>query len=698
MLKKNYLCGVCPGGCAVDIELKDGKIESLEPSSDSPFSSICLRGRYAKEIVYSEDRIKTPLIRVGEKGEGKFREASWDEALDFAAESFLSINEKHGPESLCSHHGRGAFEQSTLDYLAVNRKYENANMGFFEPLGSPNYTSVGSVCYNAYGVLAPVTLFGIIGSKLIPDVENAKTIFVWGSNPATDSPPFMFQRLLKEKKRGLKIVAVDHFKSDICKRADNYYLVRSGTDGALLLGIINQIIEKELYDKKFVEDHCYGFDELKEYVKSFDLDRVSKITKLRIEEIEELVKLITEENMSTLLTYTGLEYSNSGTQAIRALYSIWAIMDRIDRKGGILINDRKKIKNIEHYHRPPADSKKEALGEKEYPLFHHLLGIAHFMSFPKAVLEKEPYEIKGLLNIGSSIITSYPNSKLFAKALKQLDFLCVIDRFMTEDTKYADLVLPSTTYFEDESYFEYGGFLRMRERVIEPVGEARTDIFILHELAKRLGYGELYPKDEEELLKKAYGKDIYEKLLQNKKGFKIEHPDREYEKFNFPTETGKIELKSRLLEEFGYPGLPEYIEPIESPVSDSKLAERYPLVLNTGTRIQTTFRSQHLNIEGLLKYQPVAEVMINSEDAKSRGISDGDKVVVSTKRDSVEFRANVTDGIPKGEVELNMGGGAAFQSEGWRNSNTNFLTDNENVDYISGFPVYKALLCEIEKA
>lgn len=696
MIKKNYLCGVCPGGCAVDIKMKDGRIESLTPSKESPFSAVCLRGRYAKEIVYSEDRIKKPLIRDGERGEGIFRETSWEEALDYAASNFLSICEECGPESLCSHYGRGAFEQSTLDYIATSGASGITNLGFFEPLGSPNHSSVGSICYNSFGVIAPYSLFGIAGSKILPDIKRAETIFVWGANPATDSPPFTFLELLKAKKRGAKVVAVDHFKSDICKRSDHYFLVRSGTDGALLLGIINQIIKRQLHDEKFVDEYCYGFQELKDYVEGFDLDKVSKICNLSIKKIEELIYLITEQPKSTLLTYTGLEYSNSGTQAIRALYSIWILMGRIDRIGGLLIDDSKKFKNINRY----ANDNKvrvKALGESEYPLFHYLTGSAHFMHFPKAVLEGEPYRVKGLLNIGSSIITSYPNTNLFKKALKELDFLCVIDRFMTEDTKYADVVFPATTYFEDESYFEYKSFLRMRERVIEPVGESKTDVFILHELAKRLGYGDMYPKDEEELLKRGFCDNIYKKLLDNKKGFFKPVEKEVYEKFDFPTKTGKIELKSKLFEEYGYPGLPEYIEPVESPISNSELAENYPLVLNTGTRIQTTFRSQHLNIPGLLQYHPFAEALINAEDAKCRGINNGDKVTVKTARENVCFYARVTDDIPKGEVELNMGGGSDFQSEGWRYSNVNLLTDDKNTDYISGFPVYKALLCEIEK-
>lgn len=312
------------------------------------------------------------------------------------------------------------------------------------------------------------------------------------------------------------------------------------------------------------------------------------------------------------------------------------------------------------------------------------------------------------MNLGSSILTSYPNTNKFAEALSKLDFFVVIDRFFTEDCKYADIILPATTYFESESYVFHGQNVKKRDRIIEPVGEARMDIFIIHDIAERLGYGEIYPKDEFELLERGLGsKDLAEQL--NRDGF-IEPapPERTFKKYEtgkirkdgkegFPTPSGKFEIKSSILEEFGYPGLPEYMEPIESPVSQPELAEDYPLVLNTGTRIMTTFRSQYLNIEGLLKIQPDPLVTINTEDARIRGIEDGDRVFVKTKRDQIKFTAKVTDEIPSGEVDLNMGGGSSYQAESWANSNTNKLTDDENRDYISGFPIYKALLCEVEK-
>lgn len=134
------------------------------------------------------------------------------------------------------------------------------------------------------------------------------------------------------------------------------------------------------------------------------------------------------------------------------------------------------------------------IGAKEYPLYYQLTGLAQFMEFPKAVLEEKPYPVKALLNIVSSILTSYPQLEIWKEALSKLEFFAVIDRFMTKDALYADVILPSTTYFEIDSYQRYPGYIKLRQKIVEPVGEARYDLFILADIAKGLGYGELFPR------------------------------------------------------------------------------------------------------------------------------------------------------------------------------------------------------------
>jgi anaerobic selenocysteine-containing dehydrogenase len=705
-IKKSVICGVCPGACVVDVHLKEGKLIDIFPAKNDLYGALCLRGKFARDILYSPDRLKRPLIRTGERGKGEFKETSWEKALEYTAVGFMKVRDKYGPQSLISHMGRGGFEQSTTDFMGVSNPRNHAIPGIFAPLGSPNASGVGSICYNSFGVLAPMTTVGLYSTNILPDIANTDRIVVWGTNPITKSPQFQFYSIVDSKRRGSKITAIDHFMADICKRADDYYLVRSGTDGALALGILRVIIDKKLYDKSFVENWVTGFEELEEYVNSKTLEEWAGISGLEVKDVTHLAYQLAKKEKTTLVMYTGLEYSNSGVQTIRAIYTIWALLGKLDVPGCLLLDseiDQERIKAIKC-----EEPKEKPIGAKEYPLFCELTQSAQFIKFPQAVLKNDPYPIRGLLNLGSSILTSYPNTFKYAKALSRLDFFVVIDRYFTEDCKYADVVLPATTYFEIESYVFHGPNIKKRERVVEPIGEARRDIFIVHDIAERLGYGDNYPKNQTELLERALGsKELAERL--DRDGFiKNFIPERVFKKYEsgrlrkdgkpgFPTPSGKFEIKSSLLEEYGYPGLPEYIEPTESPVSQPELAEVYPLVLNTGTRIMTTFRSQFLNIKGLLKIQPDPLVWINTEDAKKRNIENGNRVWVKTLRDRVEFVAKVTDEIPPGEVELNMGGGSSYQTEPWAKSNANRLTDDDNCDYISGFPVYKALLCDVEK-
>ncbi|WP_094606680.1 Acetylene hydratase [Sporomusa silvacetica DSM 10669] len=701
--KRAAVCGVCPGGCGVKVTLEDGKLSDIQPLSGSPYGAICLRGKHASEVVYSPERLTTPLIREGERGEGRFRQASWDEALDLITSNFLRIRNEYGPEAVASHSGRGAFEQSLLDFNAD----ELVASKLLWPFGSPNIASVSSLCYASFGVFASLTTYGLRGKNLVPDLENSNLIVVWGANPATDSPPFMFERILKAKRKGTRIVAIDHMRSDIAERADRWVPVRSGTDGALVLGLLRVIINEKLYDEEFVTKWTSGFEELADYVQSFTPQYVETITKVPAETIVSLAREIATAKPATIRTYTGLEYSNSGVQTIRAVYILWAITGNLDVPGGLYINLAPPLS----FDKPsfPRPETKLPIGAEEYPLFYHLTGCAQFLEFPKAVLEGKPYPIKGLLNSGASILTSYPQTSLWEKALRQLDFFAVIDRFMTRDALFADVVLPATTYFENTSYQCYPGYVRLRQPVINPVGEARNDLFILAEIARRLGYGELYPKDEAELLQRVFSRkpELLEQLRANPEGVALPVPERQYKKYEsgalrpdgrpgFDTPSGRLEITSKLLADFGYPALPEYTEPIEGPLGSPELFKEFPLVLNTGTRIQSTFRSQHLNIPGLLKHQPYPEILIHPSDAEQRDINDGDKVILSTKRGNVRFFARVTEIVQSGEIEANMGGGS-LQALEWSKGNANIITDIANRDPISGFPVFKALLCQVRK-
>jgi anaerobic selenocysteine-containing dehydrogenase len=404
-----------------------------------------------------------------------------------------------------------------------------------------------------------------------------------------------------------------------------------------------------------------------------------------------------------------LEYSNCGIQSIRAVLCLWAVSGNMDVPGGLVFRPPNPAKFPRIRLEPPEDVK--PVGADKYPFFCDMLKSAQFMEAPRAILQGKPYPVKSLLVFGASLLTSMPQPDLWKKCFKALEFMVVYDRFMTADAMFADIVLPATTNYENLGYQRYPeGYCQLRRPVIDPIGEARSGYTFLADLANGLGYGELFPLTDELRLKFAFetGPVSLDRLKAHPEGVPYDAGEQHYRKYEngllrkdgkpgFDTFSGKIELESSLLKRYGYDGLPAYTEPLEGPLGSPEIYERYPLVFNSGARLQSAFRSQHLNIPGLLKLQPKPFVLMHPEDAKARGIRDLDRVWVESPRGRVGFWAKVTDDVMTGQVEVNVGGGSPIHSAPWREANTNYLTDYENRDPISGFPVVKALLCEVRK-
>jgi len=299
---------------------------------------------------------------------------------------------------------------------------------------------------------------------------------------------------------------------------------------------------------------------------------------------------------------------------------------------------------------------------------------------------------------------------LWQKAFDALDFLVSIDLQLTRDAAWADIVLPATTAFEQSSYCFYGNAVRLREKMIEPVGQSKPCFTILTELAQKLGYGEKFPANETQLLDLVL-KDtgITRADMEQDERLTVRKPAepmtyRKWEtghlrtdgKPGFETPSGKFEIKSQLLEEMGYEGLPKYEESFETPVSQPLLANRFPLILGTGP-FKPDMKSCLRAIPDFIEKYPDPMVQMNPQDAADRQIETGDTVVVKTPRGFVEMRADVTENVMKGFVYAPVGGGGPLGPESWRKANVNVLTDLEQFDPISGFPVYKTLMCQVKK-
>jgi anaerobic selenocysteine-containing dehydrogenase len=704
------LCGICPAGCLNNIHLEGGKIQRLQPIKGHPHSMVCTRGAHASEIVYSPDRILYPQRRIGKRGEGKFERITWDQAYSAIVEGLHTIAHQYGPQAAAIYTGRGNFEFGLNETFAPSGPVESSASAVLFPFGSPNTTGVGSLCYVSYGMIASRACLGESLRNLEEDLDQADLVLVWGDNPATDSPPRNLNRLKEAQRRGARVIVIDHRRSETARALRSEWIgIRPGTDGALVLGMIHVMITEALYDHEFADNWTHGFPELCNYVQQYTPERVSDVTWVPAGTVRELARAACEAKGFSILTYTGLEYSNSGLQAIRALWTMQALAGHLDKPGGKVFKMRGRPK-LNRLTTAPPQAGPLPIGAEEFPLYHAVRNEAHASLLPRAILESEPYPIRGMIISGASVITAWPDPDLWKNALAALDLLVVVNRFPTADSLYADILLPATTMFEIESYMLYDDELVLRQRVIPPVGESRNDYLIFAELAQRLGYGHLWPQSEAGMIEHAIrglGVTIND-LLQHPLGLHLPAPQMEYRKYltgglrsdglpGFETPTGKFEIFSEWLHGYGYEPMPVYVEPREGPVADPELAKRFPLVFNSGARTNYDFRSQHHNIPSLLALHPYPLVHIHEEDAHLRGIQEGDKVDVVTRRGRVPFTAHLSRDILRGVVEVNMGGGGPLGPLEWRQANVNVLTDPQNFDEISGFPVYKALLCDVEK-
>ncbi len=711
--EKRAICGVCPAGCWIIAGYDDeGRLSAVRPEEGAAFGITCQLGDHAPAIVYAESRLRYPLRRKGPKGTHIFERISWDDAYTIIVENLNRIKAAYGPETAAIYTGRGSFELAMCDVFQPRGVAVSSASSVLFPFGSPNTFGVGSLCYVSFAMIAPHVTMGGMLIDMFSDIENAELIVVWGANPATDSPPLDFRRVAAAVERGARLVVIDPRRTRTAKLPGADWIpIRPGTDGALALGLCQVLIEEKRIDEAFVCKWVHGFEAFAEYTQHFRPEMVETITGVPAATIRSLARRIAGAKGAAPIMYTGLEYSDSGVQAIRATFVLWALAGQLDVPGGRCFRMRQNRFQINREGLVSNPDVRKALGRDRFPLYNLYRDEAHLQALPDAVLRGRPHEIRSLIILGASIITSWPQPEIWKRTLAGLDFLTCIDVQLTADAAYADLVLPAATLFEIESYMTYGAIFRIRERVVPPLGESRNIFFIMAELARRLGYGHLYPQNEEELLRHVLKGTGFTTDDVRAAGGSVRIPKvtmayRKWEagllrsdgKPGFDTPTGKFEIASTILAAHGYDALPVYTEPREGPLSQPNLARRFPLVFNSGSRVTTDFRSQFHGIPELTRERPAPTVTLHPHDAAVRGISNGDMVCIRTLRGQVIMRAVVTGDIIAGTIDANMGGGGPVGPKAWQKNNVNALTDLDRYDPISGFPVYKALLCEIEKA
>jgi len=684
-------CALCLALCGVLIHMEDGKPVKIVGDPDSPVNrgALCIKARRSFERLFHPDRLKYPLKRSGERGEGKWQRITWDEALDTIADKFLSAKEKYGPESIWIHMGNGKHMDWYVERLG------NA-------FGVPNVSWYGQVCWGPRLLGANFTN----GFLPLPDYEYPPAcLVIWGCNmEETRIVDAMNTR--EAVKRGSKLIVIDPREIQYVKEAILWLKVRPGSDLALALGMINVIINEGLYDKDFVVNWTVGFDQLKRHVQDYSAEKVEEITWVPAEKIKEAARLYATTKPAAIQWGNALDHGINAFQSCRAVSILRAITGNLCVPGGEL--KWRKVPVMERFDpavglghlMPPEVAAKRLWWQPEG---RSLVNFTTPSLVVKAILENKPYHIAAGYIHGANLLLTSPNAQEVYKALMKIDFFAASDLFMTPTAALADIVLPAASYLEYDFVDTppYYPIAAVQQKVAQ-IEESWPDHKIMNELAKKLGIGEHFWKDENEALDTMLAPsgmtfEEFKKvgIIPGVKEY------RQYKTEGFPTSSGKVELYSQQLGKLGKNPLPVYYEPANTPQGTPELAKEYPLLF-TVWKPECYRHSDYRNISSLRAVHPEPVVEIHSETARKLGIKEGDWVHIETKLGRIKQRASLTSAIDPRVVIADYGWWfpekGISELYGWQESNINVLIDDEPpYGYELGTPNLRGIRCKVYK-
>lgn len=681
-------CSICnpQSHCGINAHVENGRLINVEGMLEHPANegTLCVKGAASVQYVYSKNRLRYPMIQRGERGSKHWERISWNEALSIIASKLIEIRNQYGPESIIFYAGYPKWFRPFLQRLAH---------GF----GSPNFATESSVCSSAATVAGKIT-YGYFGR---PDLSRTRCLLNWSTNPFYTNST-LTRKLLDLKEKGVKFISVDPRVSAFAEKSDLHLQLRPGTDGALALGIIKVLIEENLYDKEFVEKWTLGFDELCNYLEDKSLEWVENITGVSKEKIEEAARLYGMTKPSSLMTSaSATTHHINGFQNHRAILLLPGLTGNFDIPGGNYVEpitylyttsgaptDEEKIRLVEKLKDLPP-----RIGQERFPIWCNYYPEAHSMVIPFQINSKKPYPLKAFIGFGLNY-RMWPGSDFFKESLLKLDLLVNADIFFTDTCQWMDIVLPTTTSFERSELKHWNSkYLMLTSPVIDPVGESRSDIEIIFDMAKQLDMEDLFWNGDfdaaidEIMAPSGYtAKELREYPGGNYVRNPIKSGYKKYEKTGFPTPSGKMEISSTILKEAGFDAIPIYRDQIHA--SMSKDSSIYPLILNTGSRLPMFLHSEMHDIQWCKELRRDPLLDMNPRDASKRNIEQGEWVWLETPRGKIRVRANLTETIPLGVV---------YMVHGIKEANVNLLIEPDYLDPISGFPGFKSLRCNVAK-
>ena len=628
-------CWECSAKCGSLITVgDDGRVTKIMPNTKSPVSkgAFCVKGmRALPEWTYHPDRLTHPLRRLGERGSGRWERISWDEALNEMADKMTAIRTQYGPTALAGAVGGAAFSRGPVMALLMRS------------IGSPNWMINQDLCGGCRAVSDRITGLSMTNGE---DIENAACILVVGRNPMS-ADPVQWIAIKKAKARGASLIVIDPFRTNAAELADLWLQPKPGTDAAIAMAMMQQMIAQNRYDAAFVEQWCHGFDALTERVRRYTPELAASLTGLAASDIRKAADLYAA-GPAVFVSGHGIDAASNGVQTFRAFHCLVAISGNLDREGG---NRRSKrpagfTTYMDLLHDPrfrlPSDIELQTIGADQYPLWAGPAGwqtACHNKSVLDAILTSKPYPIRGMYISGVNIAVMYPDTRRTLTALRSLDFICVASQTMTPTAAVADIVLPKTTTLEEEEVdiSQSGGCVAYTHPASTRIGEVRCDLEIAADLLECMRSrgavtAELLPwKTQKDFNQFMIGEAKIDQEALHRDGF-VEFPRTfgDFDKQAIRTPSGKFELYSMTLEKLGLDPLPDHVVPLYERAATAMTPE-FPLILQTGQREKTYHHSRFREQAWARKVSPDPTIRIHPETASRLGIEDGSWILVETE-------------------------------------------------------------------
>jgi len=631
----------CYSTCSFKVFVENNKVIKVEPqplNEATPFGT-CLKGLSYVERANSKKRIIYPLIKVN----GKFKQIPFNNALELIAERLQFYKDKFGEHSIFFYSASGA--SGLLNSISTK---------FWELFGGTT-TVYGNMCWPA-GLEATRLTLGEVKHNIATDIANAKLIVLWGKNPAETNIHQMVH-IERAVEKGAKLIVIDPRRTPTADVADLLIQPVQGTDGLLALCIAKIIIENNQCDNKFIVDNVLGFDEFVYSLKNISVEKTSVECGIPVSLINELADIIAKTKPMTLVPGYGMQRYSNGGQTTRCLLALSIITGNIGKKGACW-----------HYADLQGDifsSKKEP--ESYYPetskpsVFRRSISTA---LLGEGMLNANNPELKfGWVERGNPI-TQNPESKKVIKAFKKLDFLVVVDQFMTDTALAADIILPAKSMFEQSDIISsyWNQYIQLKQKVIEPPGEVKPESEIYRLLAIKLGFNKkdidnFFPDSNDNSINLFIDNQLSKFGLSLKKLKKkpILAPNLQkipFEDNKFNTESGKIELLSKNANSlWGVNALPTF----EILKENSDLPnENYPFFLmspNTKNRIHSQFG----NLDIIKELDPEPFATINLRDATVKGIKEKDFIRIYNDRGEIVVKVKIDGSLRPGSVVVYNG-------------------------------------------